>query len=398
MKRVVLACFCEDPNLGDPIIFYSFAYLLRSFSPDVEIIPLDLWGRKPGSIALEDRKQALEGRKGTGFFARLPLSLIRKLPSGGLRTHLEWKVNPDHERRFRRYCERRLEGADLVVFPGGGIFECTSQHQYCLMIDMVSKLCEKQDIPVFFNAAGLVVDERHMYGWGKLRRALGRRSVKAVTCRDGVEWVNSHLLPPGKSARLVPCSALYASEAFGVTWEPEKNAAGIGVIRGNVLSSYGKSFSEEDLLSMYKEIIQELSGMGFRCYIFTDGFIGDYKFACSLSEKAPEAVLLPRPVEASVLVRQISRFSAIVTARLHSCITAYSLGVPMVGLVWNKKVSDFFSLIGKPHAAIEPERFSPEEVIRTLQGELESPYDKETRERLRAAVREGVREIAEASL
>ena len=397
MKHVVLANLCEDPNLGEKIIFDSFVYVLRLFSPETMIIPLDLLGRKSGSAACEDRHMAYADRQRVDALSKLLYaccSLIGKAaPAYGM--HLKWKVDPNKERRFKRYCRNRLHGGDMVVFPGGGLFECTSLHQYCLMIDVITKLAGELGIPVFFNAMGLVVDERHMYGWGKMRKALNRSCVRSVTCRDGVEWVNKHLLPPGKKARLVPCSALYAAEAFGVVWAPVRNAVGIGVIRGNALSAYGNPFSEDDLLWLYRGVIQKLSCLGFLCYIFTDGMDRDYKFACALSKAAPEAELLPRPVEASVLVRQISRFSAIVTARLHSCITAYSLGIPAVGLVWNKKVSDFFSLIGKPDSAIGLERFSPGEIVRTLLRELESPYDKETKDRLRAAVRDSVRELAD---
>lgn len=43
-RKVVLASLSEDPNLGEQIVRDSFAYVLRSLVPDVDISTPDLCG------------------------------------------------------------------------------------------------------------------------------------------------------------------------------------------------------------------------------------------------------------------------------------------------------------------------------------------------------------------
>ncbi|MBR3953238.1 MAG: polysaccharide pyruvyl transferase family protein [Oscillospiraceae bacterium] len=48
-----------------------------------------------------------------------------------------------------------------------------------------------------------------------------------------------------------------------------------------------------------------------------------------------------------------SRCSLVIGARMHSLIIAYSCRIPVTGLSWTSKVSEFFRIIGKPHRYVD---------------------------------------------
>lgn len=175
----------------------------------------------------------------------------------------------------------------------------------------------------------------------------------------------------------MPCCAVYAKEAYHVSNYLDSNIIGIGVIRGNIFTSYGKDFSEENLLQLYQDIINGLCGQGWRCCIFTNGYSEDIQFARKLYSrvKCKEVLMKEAPLNAKELVFTISQFKGMVTARLHSCIVAYSLQIPTVAITWTNKVSDFMTLIGKPESAIEIDELDAGIILQRFNKALSEKYD-----------------------
>lgn len=78
--------------------------------------------------------------------------------------------------------------------------------------------------------------------------------------------------------------------------------------------------------------------------LFCNGMQLDYEVGKEIIQELhlPNEKLLPVPKSGRELVEMIAGFDAIFGARLHACITAVSLGVPVSGLLWDDKL-DFFS-------------------------------------------------------
>lgn len=74
----------------------------------------------------------------------------------------------------------------------------------------------------------------------------------------------------------------------------------------------------------------------------------DYEMAKGLISdmNLSEDKLLPRPETGEDYVNMINSFDAIIGARLHSCITAFSLGIPVAGLLWDDKLRFFSKSMG----------------------------------------------------
>lgn len=109
-----------------------------------------------------------------------------------------WYINSNNFVRLKKHYTQVINGASAIIFAGGGIIECSTNHDYYHHIDLLTKIADKRNIPVYFNAVGRVVDSKHMFGWNIMRRAAKQTVCKSVSCRDGVEWINSNLLKRGK--------------------------------------------------------------------------------------------------------------------------------------------------------------------------------------------------------
>ena len=104
-------------------------------------------------------------------------------------------------------------------------------------------------------------------------------------------------------------------------------------------------------------------------------------------------MLLERPEHAETLVKQISEFEGVITARLHSCITAYSLQIPMVAVCWSSKITDFMKLIGKTDCAIEIHNLTAEHIVRQFERERLSNYNQEIYHEIKEKASDEIKKI-----
>ena len=125
----------------------------------------------------------------------------------------------------------------------------------------------------------------------------------------------------------------------------KKKKVGVNLIRKNIYQSYKEGFvSEENMLKFYEEIIRELESRGYDWELFCNGMECDYSVGLELLEKMnlPQNKLAPLPKTGKELASLISGYKCVFGARLHACITSFSFGIPVVGLLWDNKL-DFFS-------------------------------------------------------
>lgn len=396
MKKIVLFGSTFDDNLGEDIFPRCFkAKFLECGDEQFEFTSLDMYGR---SEKVNCQLSADDNRDYKKMIARKAAKkAFNLMGSPNVYRHITWLLKKRERIRLASQYEQKIEGASAIVVAGGGILECTGQHDFYHHVDLLTSIAEKRDIPVYFNAVGVVVDHKlsHMFGWSIMGKALARKCVKSITCRDGAEWVNERMFHGGLVARTLPCSAIFASEVFDIQKDEKSKLIGIGVIRGNAFESYGKPVSQEYLLDIYEDVIRKLIDHGHKCEIFTNGLGDDEKFASLLQARFKEGVVskAARSTSAEQLLNTIASYRGIITARLHAAISAYSLKVPSVALVWNPKVAEFMKMIGNGNCAIEVADFEASHIVGTFEEELETGYDMTIYEDLRGQVNRGVQAI-----
>ena len=86
----------------------------------------------------------------------------------------------------------------------------------------------------------------------------------------------------------------------------------------------------------------------------------DYEFGLKLLKilNKPANLIAPKPTDADQLVNRIKTYKAVAASRLHANIIATSLGIPTVGIVWNKKLTRFSEFIQTASTFITPDKFN----------------------------------------
>jgi polysaccharide pyruvyl transferase WcaK-like protein len=64
-------------------------------------------------------------------------------------------------------------------------------------------------------------------------------------------------------------------------------------------------------------------------------------------DPAGSAAHVPRFPQAADMAGFISTLHLLVAHRLHACVTAYSYGVPHIGLTWDRKMQSFFETVDR---------------------------------------------------
>ena len=77
--------------------------------------------------------------------------------------------------------------------------------------------------------------------------------------------------------------------------------------------------------------------------MFCNGMPSDYALGQKILKRLnlSKEKLLPAPRSGQELVDIISGFNAVICARFHACMTAYSLFIPFVGFLWDDKLRFF---------------------------------------------------------
>ena len=403
MKKIVIAGLMMDTNLGEELYPHCLKYLLlESADFEINFRDLDFYGRAVRcelNTAREKRKE-LTGTQNLNFFQKSVIKFVNgicyRINQKERAKHVVWTLNPNNRDRLYAYYAECLKDADLLVFGGGGIIECSSNHDYHHYVGTILEIADEKNIPTVFNSVGLVVDKRHMLGWNIMKQALNRSCVKAMTCRDGTDWINQNLYDGRIFASELPCSAIFASEAYHIAKDTTSRIIGIGLIRGSIFTSYGNPVSQDNLLDLYEQIVRKVLEMGYDCCIFTNGYSQDIQFGQLLAERLSKSEHISyalQPENGEELVRTIASFKAMITARLHSIITAYSLNVPAVGITWTAKVSDFLNLVGRPENAVPMEKLNADNIITALEQAMQKGYDLEHRNALKKRIRNKVAEM-----
>lgn len=267
------------------------------------------------------------------------ISLLKKI-----RNNSSFKIfNIGARIKSTGYYKDKFKAADAVIIAEGALKYSLQDFSY--YFEIINRIATKKNIPVMLNAMSIEKANNGDFRYHQLCRAVNMPSIKLITTRDGVEGVSllkRDYIGDKKRCDYVGDTAFWIPECYNIH---KKNGEvyGIGVMDPHVFVQNGFDVSAENVERFYMDMINELNSNKINYRIFTNGLDGDYDFACKLVNEMhlPQETLLPNPKSPSEFIELISGFKAIIGARMHACITAFSLGVPLVGLYWHDKVKKF---------------------------------------------------------
>lgn len=333
--KILLIGEYYSQNLGDPVLCKTVEYSILKSIPDAEIVPFDMSGRIDFDSCFEPKEYT---RTQKWFFRienRLPFLLQ---PFALCRV-----IQKDEVRYMRTVCllDKVLaqNSFDLAVFAGGSIF----MDYFAGVIYGIVGRCAKRNIPVIFHACGmsyLTQDTRRV-----LQKALNFSNVRSVSLRDGYQrfMEEFHIRT---SVEETFDTALGCSQYF--PGNPDIVAdIGIGVIW--IPAHY----------EFQKALVRSVQRTGKNWKIFTNGAIGDWETAKRILNDLgiPECewgdYLADRPGNAEECIQTVTGFRKIVSFRMHSQIIATSYGIPSVGFVWDEKVRNFYTKLGREQNCLD---------------------------------------------
>ena len=327
MKRIGVVSLDSIGNIGEELLRHITEVLVGRTGNEVRLISLDPSYRKVGGI-------------------RAASSIIMFGIANILRGDLKYRISMAAYRiRLTRYFIDELSGLDGIVIAVGMLKFSTQNFSF--IFTLITEVATSLGIPVFFSAASIEKPNDEDWRYHQLVDAVNMPCVKMITTRDGAEGVrrlsSGYIHNHDIKLDYVGDPALLIPDVYDVPVKHDKGnkLVGIGLIRKNIYKDYGTDSIDEE--SIYISLIRELDRRGINWVLFCNGMKSDYEMGKRILHKLdlPSEKLLPRPLTVESYIRMIQAFSVIFGARFHACLTAYTLGVPIVGLLWDDKLRFF---------------------------------------------------------
>lgn len=380
--------YFKDRNLGDIVIRDTARYLIAEIMDkkgiSYNIKSIDIGDKHLDTVTVSKKREKLN------YYFEKYLSFLEKSIGKVFDIRKYLLIHRWHQTQqylFIKYkVLTKFKNLDAIIFAGGGMIKY-HQQQFHYIIYEVTKYADRHKIPVIFNAVGVEGYDERDPECQILKKSLNRNCVKAISARDDLKTLKEKYISKNIFSSLVADSAVYVSETYGIK-KQKSNTVGIGVIRPEIFKDYLYDVSEEILLKMFSELIIKLKDNNYDVKLFTNGAIRDQKFILKIKEYMNaggefDEMIEPRSKKAADLVEIISKYKVVVGARLHSNIIAYSLDIPIVGIVWNIKQLIFGQINNCEEYFITKENFNAEyifEKIKTAdkQQKLDTVYYKKT--------------------
>lgn len=381
MKKIILAGLINDTNIGDLVIYDNTKFLVEKALKELNIVDYEI-----DSIDLTGKSK--ETKKETYDFdnnKKVRKDFFKKIIAPELKTKLRYLKhrffinNKKIDEELTEYYEKSLKDADLVIFVGGGIIKYLYQDFY-RYISLIINICEKNDIDVIINSAGIEGYSKKNKRCQRLKKALNKDCVKTVTTRDNFELLkNNYIENENIIIGKVADPAVWSYEVYNKNIDlNKKGVIGLGVIRPGIFKDHGIDFNEEKQLKLWSNIIKELDKKGYSWQLFTNGLKDDYQFAEKILKYMSiedESKLVDMPRDGGELINIISKYKGVIAARMHANIISYSLDIPSVGIVWNDKLKMFGENIQVEDRFVTFENFNAKCIVEKLEEGLKNGYN-----------------------
>lgn len=302
----------------------------------------------------------------------------------------------------KRYYEKQLEGCDGIIFACGSYKYGTQRLWafYSVVIDVARKL----NIPVMFNAMNIQDYSETDWRCRCLKEHTNSACVKVFTTRDGEHGLNklrTDYLNDNASivSDAVGDPAFWIPECYNVQKASDSDRIGVNLIRPGVFADYGLNITEEELIEIYCQLLNTLEKEQIEWELFTNGLDVDLTVGKTILQRCGmETRNIIVPESAKHLAELIAGYKGIIGARLHACICAYSLDVPMVGFVWDEKILRFAEIAGLHENFLQESELNGDTLYERLMIQLDRDYDRELRVAWKQKTRESIGQFLEQFL
>lgn len=331
-------------NVGDGIIAETTEYLLGGLAENTKVHTLDLGGRTEyGGV----------GIKAPSVFKNMVATSLKYLPSQ-LSDTLRQKLTNIFLKRDALPMWRDVLGNSDRLVIGGGHLISDAELYFPIRLHALMTLAKEMKKPVYLHAVGVSNPDYFSPMGRKLFLDIFQNNpyLRYVSVRD--ELSREHWLKIfGGEVDVVPDPGNFTRETYQSAADvaPQAGVIGVGVMASGLVTDDTPGNHQKVVLTPadYCTLGIQLLNRGFTPLFFTNGSPADEVVLNTIRDnfsRADQAIFADRPIKPEDLVKIIFRCEKIIAYRLHACIVATSLGVPAIGLAWDKKLYSYFESVG----------------------------------------------------
>lgn len=338
-------------SVGDSLLFECVKYLYQYASEkkklDVEFTLVDLNGIKSFD---ELKRYTLK------WFAKKIPQKLYKIFTG----EKNYNISEDP-----KYYLEAFSTCDLVVVLGGGLFKYGVNRDYTKVFECINNAANDIGIPVVYNAVG--VEGPHCKGtpeFEAMKKAF-KNGVRIFSVRDRYDVAQAYFDDTNIDYRLVGDTGVFVDEAFKAKGKNE-GLIGVNPVAYKHFKPYFPNVDKDTIFDIWMGILEELLSSGYKILLFTNGDLNDAEFANELYQSLKKrgfSLQIAKAKNANEMVENISRCKIVIASRLHTCISAYSLDIPAVGLAWNNKLLYWSENIGAESMFFDYDHFNKVEIL-----------------------------------
>jgi polysaccharide pyruvyl transferase WcaK-like protein len=358
--RVAIFNVRFSPNLGDGLLAECLEKQLAKNIENLNVESIDLAGRERYDSGPSGRELKLK------ILQKLPRSLRQIVSLAALSLLARTKLRP--------MWRRRIIGLDAAIVGGGNLF-ADSDLNFPIKISSALAELKRLSIPVAIFGVGVTG------GWSNLAtRFFGSslRSARLVSAsvRDAMSqsmWKNSLSSWGVVDATIVCDPGLLASDHYPrARREIGQRRVGFCITAPLAVRYHGESESYAvGLEEWYGNAAAALSEVGWDVHLFTNGSPEDRACLASLGahwrERSPQLKIVEDFAVPGDLASFAGACDLLIAHRMHACIAAYSFGVPVIGLTWDRKLNSFFELIDREAYIIDPSKIDVDSLVALAQ-------------------------------
>lgn len=345
-KKILVVGAMYSLNLGDAVI----CDIVKKICENESGMAAELFSISGSKGFLKVPKAADHQKKDT---------LVQRLKKSYLYRRLT--IKHSHRALICNLAELNASEVALIVFAGGQLF----MEYFAAQIKLIVDWAQKKGIKVAFNCCGIGTFQHGGYRQ-MLKHALTSEMVVSITLRDGMHDFYAMFGDRLKAEQI--CDPALDTAQYYPMKEMGQVDVGIGLISPRNFRADCTAMTEENYLDMIQRLVTFCREKKLSFELFTNGEVDDDAFAAKVASMCCcKEQVAKRPKSAEELIATIVRYQRIVSFRLHSHIIATSYGIPTVGLVWDKKVEEFFHLLHRDQYIVHlDERYSANNLLKTM--------------------------------
>ena len=329
-----------SPNLGDGLLAECLEAALKEHGADqAGTYSVDLGGRTSYAA----------GSSGRGHLLRA----LQVTPPAIRRSGMRFMLSLLARNRWRPHYRLHLDDADAIVVGGGNLFTDMDLN-FPVKISAALGLAAERGIPSAVYGVGVSAHWSNA-GLDMMRRALAQARPSYVSVRDDPSKANFDRLfaaAAGREAMVVRDPGLMISRYTALSGNTRPGErVGLCVTSAIALNYHSdRRVGDRDLEAWYLALAERLVRDGRKLSVFTNGSPEDDQFFARIKGRFTAVTAgncdFSLPSTPTELAQFISGLSFLVAHRMHALIAAFSFGVPIFALEWDRKVNAFMASVG----------------------------------------------------